>query len=67
VLFSFVGGDSICSRTALDYVPGEWVRKLCLVSVAYLFILQVYASRFGTGQQGEMTFRRKGLLLFSVL
>jgi hypothetical protein len=55
MLFSFVGGgNSICPGAALEYVPRWWVGKSCVVHVALLFVLKVYASIFGTSWWGEM-------------
>jgi hypothetical protein len=52
--FFFLGGESICSGTALDYVPGEWIGESHMVCDAYLFVLQIHACNVGVCWQGEM-------------
>jgi hypothetical protein len=54
MLFSFVGGDSICPGVALDYVPGGVRRGVMHGACCHLFVWQVYTSSFGTGWQGVM-------------
>jgi hypothetical protein len=61
MLFSFVGVDSIYPGAVLDYVPRGWVGESCMVRVDHLFVLQVYASSFGTSQQ-----EKNGMLFFSM-
>jgi hypothetical protein len=53
MLFDFVGRveDSVCPGVAVDYFPRQWVGELHVMCVVHLFILQVYASSFGTGQR----------------
>jgi hypothetical protein len=43
----------------LDYVPWEWVGESLVVCDAHQFILQIHASTFGTGWQGEMVQHRE--------
>jgi hypothetical protein len=50
MLFSFY------SEVVLDYVPREWVGKLCMVLVAHLLGLQVYTGSFETSWWGEMMY-----------
>jgi hypothetical protein len=47
-------GGSIYPGAALDYVPGEWVCESCVVSVAHLLDLQIYAGSFEISQWEEM-------------
>jgi hypothetical protein len=57
MLFRFVGGGGIQSAQGMCCImfPGGWGEgELHMVSVIPLCILQAYASRFGTGHQGEM-------------
>jgi hypothetical protein len=55
MLFSFVWvGVQSAQGMFLDYVSGGWVRESCVVCVAHLLGLKVYAGSFETGQQGEM-------------
>jgi hypothetical protein len=47
-------GDSIYLGAFPDYVFWGWIGESHMVCVAYLFVLQVYASSFGIGYWGEM-------------
>jgi hypothetical protein len=51
MLLNFVQGEgSICSGVVLDYVPWGWVEESCVVCVAYLLGLKIYAGSFETSQ-----------------
>jgi hypothetical protein len=53
------GGGSVCPEALLDYVPEGWVGESHMISIAHLFVLQIHASSFGTGQWGEMAQNRE--------
>jgi hypothetical protein len=53
ILFSFVGGVSVCPG-AVRGSPGGWVVELQMLGDAHLFILQILASSFGAYQWVEI-------------
>jgi hypothetical protein len=49
------GGVSVYPVTALDYVPGVWVRESHVVCNAHLFVLQINAAALETASVEKCT------------